>query len=176
MTCPRLLGAILAGGAARRFGSDKALAPWRGRPLVDHVAERLAMVADTLVLAGGARAGFVAVPDRPRAGLGPLGGIAGALAYGAANGFEAVVTLPCDTPDVPAGLLRTLAATPKAAYLERLPVAGRWPVALAGPLADWLDATQDRSVRAWVAAIGAAALPHAPLANINRPGDLAALE
>ena len=170
-----ILGAILAGGEARRFGSDKALATWRGRRLIDHVADRLAMVADALVIAGGARDGFVAVPDRPRAGLGPLGGIAGALAHAEANGFEAVVTLPCDAPDVPEVLLRALAAAPGAAFFKGLPVAGRWPVMLATPLADWLDAAEERSMRAWTSAISATALPHPPLANVNRPGDLAAL-
>ena len=175
MMHPRLLGAILAGGEARRFGSDKALAHWRGRRLIDHVADRLALVTDALVIAGGTRAGVVAVPDRPRAGLGPLGGVAGALAHAAAHGFEAVVTLPCDTPDVPEDLLRTLAAAPGAAFLDDLPVAGRWPVTLAEPLADWLGSAEDRSMRAWTTAIGATAIPHAPLANVNRPGDLATL-
>jgi molybdopterin-guanine dinucleotide biosynthesis protein A len=175
MMHPRLLGAILAGGESRRFGSDKALARWRGQRLIDHVADRLTTVVDTLVIVGGARDGFVAVADWPRAGLGPLGGIAGALAHAATHGFAAVVTLPCDTPEVPDSLLRTLAGAAGAAVLEGLPVAGRWPAALAGSLADWLDAAEDRSMRAWTAAIGATAIPHAPLANINRPADLAAL-
>ena len=170
-----ILGAILAGGEARRFGSDKALAQWRGRRLIDHVADRLALVTDTLVIAGGMRDGFVAVPDRPRAGLGPLGGVSGALAHAAANGFAAVLTLPCDTPEVPDDLLRPLAAMPGAAFLEGLPVAGRWPATLAEPLADWLGSAEDRSMRAWTAAIGATAIPHAPLANVNRSEDLARL-
>ncbi|MFM2236672.1 MAG: MobA-like transferase domain, partial [Pseudomonadota bacterium] len=32
------LGAIIAGGKATRFGSDKAAAQLNGRPLIEHVA------------------------------------------------------------------------------------------------------------------------------------------
>lgn len=176
MTRQRILGAILAGGESRRFGSDKAVAEWRGRRLIDHVAERLGKVADALVVAGGTRAEIMAVPDVPRAGLGPLGGIAGALAHAAAQGFDAVVTLPCDTPEVPGEVLAALVAQEGAAVLEGLPVAGRWPVGLAAPLARWLEAAEDRSMRAWVGEIGAARLAHPPIANVNRRQDLAGIE
>lgn len=171
----RLLGAILAGGEARRFGSDKAAAEWRGRRLIDHVAARLGPVTDALVVAGGPRAGFVTVPDAPRPGLGPLGGIAGALAHAAAEGFGAVVTLPCDTPNVAEDVLAALARAQGPAVLAGLPVAGRWPTALARPLAIWLETAQDRSMRAWVLHSGAMRLAHAPIANVNSVGDLEAL-
>lgn len=170
-----VLGVILAGGESRRFGSDKAVAQWRGRRLIDHVADRLGAVSDALVVAGGAREGFVAVPDLPRGGLGPLGGIAGALAHAAAHGFEAVVTLPCDTPQVPHTVLAMLASAEGAAVLEGLPVAGRWPADQAERLAAWLEAAEDRSIRAWARQIGAARLPHVPIVNVNRQEDLAEL-
>ena len=37
----RILGAILAGGQARRFGSNKALARLHGEPLIAHAARAL---------------------------------------------------------------------------------------------------------------------------------------
>lgn len=171
----RLLGAILAGGAARRFGADKALAEWRGARLIDHVAALLTAHTEALVIAGGTREGLAAVADVPAPGLGPLGGVAGALAYAEREGFDAVLTLPCDTPKLPPGVLETLADAAGAACLADLPVAGRWPAALAQPLAQWLARTDDRSMRAWTRTIGATALPHPPIVNVNRREDLAAL-
>ena len=49
---PAILGAILAGGQARRFGSDKAQALWRGRRLIDHVADALGSQTTALVVCG----------------------------------------------------------------------------------------------------------------------------
>src|SRR3546814_6935480 len=37
----KLLGALIAGGQSRRFGSDKALAVIEGKPLLNHVIDAL---------------------------------------------------------------------------------------------------------------------------------------
>lgn len=169
-----ILGAVLAGGASRRFGSDKALALYRGRPLIDHAIARLGEGADAIVVCGGERPGYAAVPDAPASGLGPLGGLCGALRYARANGFAAVLTMPCDTPDLPIDLLRTLVAAGRPAYLVDLPVAGYWPIALYDALLDQL-AGENRSMRAWAERCGAKRIDSAQVANINRPEDLAGL-
>lgn len=170
----RVLGAVLAGGASRRFGSDKALALHDGRALIDHAIARLSEVADAVVVSGGSRPGYTSVPDEPAPGLGPLGGLCGAMTHAAANGFDAVLTIPCDTPDLPVEALRALVETNRAAHLADLPVAGYWPIALHADLIDQLS-RDDRSMRGWARRCGAIGVAAPPIANINRPSDLARL-
>jgi molybdopterin-guanine dinucleotide biosynthesis protein A len=170
-----ILGAILAGGEARRFGSDKALAMFEGRTLIEHVAAALRRQTDTVVVVGRAHDGLIGVADRPTPGLGPLGALAGALLWARDNGFTAVLSAPCDVPLLPENLAARLAGEGPA-YVAGLPVLGWWPSALADDLAAWLAADQSRAVRHWAAAIGARAVSLEALpANVNTPEDLAAL-
>ncbi|HSF13587.1 MAG TPA: NTP transferase domain-containing protein, partial [Erythrobacter sp.] len=48
----KLLGAILAGGQARRFGSDKAQALYQGARLIDRVASALAAQCESVIVCG----------------------------------------------------------------------------------------------------------------------------
>jgi molybdopterin-guanine dinucleotide biosynthesis protein A len=58
-----LLGAIFAGGASRRFGSDKALADIGGVALLERVAARLRPQCDALVVVGREWPGLESVAD-----------------------------------------------------------------------------------------------------------------
>ena len=169
----RLLGAILAGGASRRFGSDKALAEIGGRPMLAHVAERLSRQCNAVIVVGHDWPNLVRVDDRPLPNLGPLGGLAGALAYGAAQGFDAVLTSGCDLPGLPVDL-RSRLGSPNA-IVQGQPTVGLWACELAEPLVSWLAHGGDRSIRAWVAETRARriALGEA-LDNINTQADLSA--
>lgn len=69
-----ILGAMLAGGRSRRFGSDKALADIGGKPMIAHVVDALAPQVDSLVIRGRDWPGLARIGDRPGDGLGPLGG------------------------------------------------------------------------------------------------------
>ncbi|RJF90565.1 molybdenum cofactor guanylyltransferase [Sphingomonas cavernae] len=104
----KVLGAIIAGGQSRRFGSDKALARIGGKTLLDHVAEALAAQTDALIICGREWPGLISIPDRPAPDQGPLGGLCAALRYAADNGFDAVLTAGCDTLPVPTDLLSLL--------------------------------------------------------------------
>jgi molybdopterin-guanine dinucleotide biosynthesis protein A len=164
----RLLGAVLAGGESRRFGSDKALALLDGKPLIEHAMAALAAQTEAVVVIG--RAGGIA--DRPAPGLGPLGGINAAIHHAAANGFDAVLTCGCDVPALPAGLAELLA---DGGYIAEMPVIGCWPAALADHLDRWIAESPDHSVRGWANAAGLRRVTlGAPVANLNTPADLAA--
>lgn len=174
-----LLGVVLAGGAARRFGSDKALAKWRGRTLIEHSADALRPFVDRVVVAGreGGPAGLESVADWPRAGLGPLGGLCGALRLAGAEGYRGVLSIACDMPLVPGEVIADLAASNSAAYLDQAPVLGFWPAELADGLATFLLQSDNRSIAQWARLVGARSLHGASdIPNINRPGDLDALD
>jgi molybdenum cofactor guanylyltransferase len=165
----RLLGAILAGGEARRFGSDKALAPVGGRAMIDHVADRLRPQVAALVVVGRDHGAFTRIDDAPAPGLGPLGALLGALRHAAEGGYDAVLSAPCDMPLLPPDLADRLRPAP--AYVAQHPVVGLWPVEAAPLLATILD-SDNRAVRAFADRCGARAVSIDGLININRPGDL----
>ena len=168
----RVLGAILAGGRSSRFGSDKALAPIDGRPMLEHVAERLRGQCEAVIVVGRDWPELDRADDRPEPGLGPLGGLAGALTYGRDRGFDAVLTSSCDLPALPADLLAMLGAPD--ALLLRQPTIGLWSAWHADGLVDYLRSGQSRAVRAWADTIKASTIAWGDgLANINTPDDLA---
>ena len=171
-----ILGAVLAGGQARRFGSDKGVASWRGRSLIEHSLAAIRPCADALVVCGRDWPGLVALSDRPRPGLGPLGGLNAALTYAASHGFDRVLCVPCDTPVLSPDLLRGLINCDGAALVAEAPVVGVWPTALHDILESHLEAGGDRSMRGWAAAVGAERITAGPVANINYRADLDALD
>lgn len=171
-----ILGVVLAGGESRRFGSDKAAAIWRGRPLIEHAIAALSRHVDAVAIAGRGWADVPTIVDWPSPGLGPLGGLNGALRFAAAQGHDHVLTIACDTPSLPADLLPILLDQTGAAAVAGAPVIGVWPVALAPTLDAWLRDNDDRSLRDWVAESGATLIAAPAIVNINRPEDLATLD
>ena len=168
----KILGGILAGGQSRRFGSDKAEALFEGKALLDHVAAALRPQCAELVIAGREWPGIISVTDVPESGLGPLGGLAGALDYAYRNGFDAVLSCGCDLLGLPLDLAKQLGQDP--AILDDLPIIGLWPADLAYTLAEWLADPANRSVYRFADHIGARRVPTPPsIANINRASDLA---
>lgn len=168
----RVLGAVLAGGRSRRFGSDKANAMLDGRSLIDRAIDVLAPQVDAVIVCGRAMSGCIHVPDRPAADLGPLGGLNAALHYASERGYEAVVSIPCDTPLLPNDLVRRLAKAGTAAFLSNIPVIGRWPSSLADLLDHHLATSADRSMRRWATVASAHPIHVGDLANVNTPADL----
>ena len=170
------MGAILAGGRSSRFGSDKALALLAGEPLLAHAARAIQGHVSEIVVCGrdAPIAGMLAVADWPKPDLGPLGGLCGALRYAAAHGYAQVLSIGCDMPVLPKGLIDRLIASDPSGYAMEAPILGCWPSAWAGALEDHLLCNDDRSIRRWAASMGGTPI-HAGQAiiNVNRPGDMA---
>lgn len=192
---PPTLGVILAGGLSRRMGgTDKALLPLAGRPLVEHVTARLAPQCESIILnANGdpARFGqmpFPAAPDSVADHPGPLAGILSALEWSAAHRPDIawVVSAPADTPFIPHDLVLRLH---EACNGTRNPIAcaasgsqahfavGLWPVSLRHDLRQALVDQGVRSIRDWLHRHGYAeaswpAEPVDPFLNINTPEDM----
>ena len=170
-----ILGAVLAGGRATRFGSDKALAELGGRTLLSRAVDALGGWCDHVVVVGRETAPAPTLPDWPGGGMGPLGGIAAALRFAEDAGYAEVLTCGVDSVGLPAGLPSLLAPAP--AYLADQPVIGLWPASAAGAVSAILESDGRHSMLAFAEAIGARAvtIERGP-ANINTLADLAAAE
>ncbi len=97
---------IQAGGQSSRMGEDKALKPFLGRPLIQRVIERLAPIADEMIVTTNRPEEYTFLNQRLvsdlKPGRGALGGLYTAIAS-ASNPYVAVVA--CDMPFASAALL-----------------------------------------------------------------------
>jgi molybdopterin-guanine dinucleotide biosynthesis protein A len=112
---------ILAGGRATRLGgADKTLLPLNGTTPLGHLLRGLRDQAHPICLsANGDPARFAAyglpVIADTHSGLGPLAGVAAALAWAEAQGAETMLVVPADTPFVPLDLAARLSPAPSVA-------------------------------------------------------------
>lgn len=179
-----ILGAIIAGGKSTRMGSEKALIKLGAKTLIVRVVDRLLpQVDDAIINANGdtKRLEFLEldiVPDIEAELQTPLAGLHAALVYAAEEDFDAVVTVPSDTPFLPRDLVAKLSG-------ERAAIAhskgqdhyltGFWPTKLLPKLEKTL--TTSNRVQDWVEASGAVKMnwqaeAYDPFMNINTPADL----
>src|SRR5687767_9764343 len=97
---------VQAGGQSSRMGEDKALKTFLGRPLIQRVIDRLASIADEMIVTTNRPEdyAFLNVPLFPdlKPGRGALGGLYTAIAS-AKHPLVAVVA--CDMPFASANLL-----------------------------------------------------------------------
>jgi len=192
---PETLGAILAGGLARRMGgADKARIRIGGATILERVLARLRPQCARLVLNANDAGRFVdagllvvadSVPDFP----GPLAGILAALDLAAAQTPEiaCVLSAPSDCPFLPRDLVARLHRARRdsgtmiacaASSGRRHPVIALWPVALRDDLRKVLAREGTRSVGEWSARYTLAVaewqtVPVDPFFNVNTPDDVA---
>jgi molybdopterin-guanine dinucleotide biosynthesis protein A len=98
--------AILAGGMSNRMGQTKAIIPFQGEPLIQRVLDRLAGLADEVIVIAPILQEYLSLDVRIvqdyLPGQGPLGGLYTAL-LSASN--PAVAVVGCDMPFVSYDLL-----------------------------------------------------------------------
>ncbi|MFV8755493.1 molybdenum cofactor guanylyltransferase [Nannocystaceae bacterium ST9] len=139
----RLGGLVLAGGASRRMGRDKAWLELEGRPLLLHVIDRLAPVCERIVVVAAPGqnlpdlpAGVARVDDPPALhGRGPLIGVSVGLEALARAGVELAYLSGCDAAALSDEhvrfMLERLAAAPEADALVPRDAQGLHPLASA---------------------------------------------
>lgn len=169
-----ILGVVLAGGQSTRFGSDKALAEIDGHTLLALAVDTLAGWCDHVVVAGRAAAPAPTLPDWPRSGMGPLGGLAAALRYAVDEGYATILSIGVDSVGLSDDLPDLLGPAP--ACLRAQPIVGLWPANSAETIEALLHQDGPHSVYRFAEAVGARLVDVARVpANVNTPGDLAAL-
>ncbi len=179
---------VLAGGGARRMGGqDKPLLDVGGMPILARVVATIRPDVHAIAIsANGDPARFAAfglpvLSDGAFQGEGPLAGVLAGLDWAATVGADALLTVPGDTPFVPAGLAAALAPPPACASSNGRAhhLVALWPVACRGELRRVLSAPGRRDIARFAHAIAMRRVdfPAAkwdPFLNVNTPEDLAA--
>ncbi len=182
----QVLGAVLAGGASRRMGTDKALVDVAGSPLAARAAAALtAAGCDPVVVVGGDAArleelGLRVVADRCP-GEGPLDGIVRALEV--ADGAAAVV-VACDMPQLSSVTIAALVGALEASdgaldavvarSQRREPLCAVWAPQALPVLVEAFD-RGERAVHRVLEglAVGEVGVTDEQVRNVNTPSDLA---
>lgn len=149
------LGAIiLAGGASRRMGADKARVSWDRRRAIDRVCDLAKACGVAQLIVAGPDYGYPYIEDDPEA-RGPVGGLIGGAVRLRAAGLSRVLALAVDAPTIRPEDLRALLDAPSpGAVFAGLPLP---MVADLSALPD--DAEHDWPLRRLVERAGLAVLP-----------------
>jgi molybdopterin-guanine dinucleotide biosynthesis protein A len=178
---------VLAGGEGRRIGGGKPQRRLGGRSLIERAlgfaGELSPHVALSVRVAGQGAGAVPELIDDPQL-EGPLAGIGAALRFAEGRGLDQVLTLPCDSPFLPADLLVRLGAAlapGKGAAIPssggRLhPICGLWRREVMARLADYAGSGR-RSLHGFAEFVGCAVVewsvqPVDPFFNVNSEEDL----
>jgi molybdopterin-guanine dinucleotide biosynthesis protein A len=172
---------ILAGGASRRMGQDKALLPAGSRTLLEIMAAKAGTLTERIAIVGPTERyghlGWPVLPDEV-ALSGPLSGLVTALRAGWA---EWNLVLACDLPYIPGPFLRQIFDTAKnsralAVHAEGQPLCGVYH-ARCLPAAEAALAAKRLKMLDFTASLPSQAVPADPtwLTNINDPAAYAGL-
>jgi molybdopterin-guanine dinucleotide biosynthesis protein A len=115
----KIAGVVLAGGKSSRMGRDKAVLPFHGRPLIDHMTDILREAGCDDVFIGGQRAGYPCIPDQASY-QGPAVAMRHVLQE--LRAYRGVLFVPVDMPLLTAGFLQQLLMHEKGAFFEGRPL------------------------------------------------------
>ena len=172
-SAPNVCGLLLAGGQSRRMGGgDKCLRPLAGKPILEHVIDRIRPQVGPLVLnANGDPARFAGfglpvVADALGDFAGPLAGVLTGLEWAAEWAAEHaprcswLASFATDAPFLPGDLVARLLAAVEAEGADMAcaasqgrdhPVFGLWPLRLRDDLRRAMVDDDIRKVDAWTA-------------------------
>jgi len=172
-------------------GVDKGLQPFRGKPMVAHVLERLAPQVGTILVNANrnveayAAFGHRVIADEIAGFAGPLAGFERGLAHATT---PLVVTAPCDSPFLPVGLVARLRGALEAEHADLAvaktgdqahPVFSLMRREVHASLRDFLASGQ-RKIDKWYAALRVIEVPFDDepdaFLNVNTREELAMLE
>jgi molybdopterin-guanine dinucleotide biosynthesis protein A len=195
----KIAGILLAGGQSRRMGGgDKCLRRLAGRPILEHVLERVRPQVAALALnvngdpARFATFGLPVAADSVAGFAGPLAGVLAGLDWAAEHAPDCplVASFATDAPFLPTDLVECLLQGLRAEGADLAcaasdgrshPVFGLWPVRLRDELRHALVDEGIRKVDLWTARYRMVEVefpprPVDPFFNTNRPEDLAEAE
>lgn len=187
---------IQAGGASTRMGTDKALIPFNGQPLVERLLTRFRPIAAELFIVSNHPANFqnqqVVVYSDLRPGVGALGGLYTALTYAK---FDLLALIACDLPFANPNLIAWMAeqmADPELAAIYPKPNGFYEPVhavyrpSVCLPRVEEAINRGDRKLISWIEEVPIAEVPEQVLAhfdplgrtfiNVNTPQEFSAAE
>lgn len=102
---------IIAGGKSSRFGDDKSLYMFRGRPLIEYVVDAIQPVIEKIAIIGDNSGKFacLGIPSHGDIinGIGPLGGLHTSLKIA---DTDKIFVFACDMPGLNTGLIRYMSA------------------------------------------------------------------
>jgi molybdopterin-guanine dinucleotide biosynthesis protein A len=182
---------ILAGGAGKRIGGTKPLRRLGGERLIDRAVRQARGWSDAVAVAVREAAQVQPVDaglvhDEPGV-AGPLAALIAGLRFARTEGRSQLLTIPADTPFLPADLLERLleaigdhhcALAASGGQLH--PVCGLWRTSVLAQAPDYLSSGR-RSLKGFAGLVGYVAVewpsgPSDPFLNINTAEDLVRAE
>ena len=186
-----ILGTVLAGGKAQRFGEDKSQVELEGKLLIDYILSEIKDEFKEILVVSNKQINFekiekILLIEDFKKGLGPLGGVLSAMKWVKDNNkeYKWISTFPVDTPFFKKSIFQKFLQNikfeeSKLFFIKsnniRHNIFGLWSIDLMEKLEEDLD-RGERKVEVWANSIGVKVinmefLNEDPFFNINTKED-----